>query len=82
MMSGASVTGQILKIINREGKILGGEKPEPWNNVCVFCKQLNQILRFCGSNVSRTASIFLVCPGACPVVHGGWDYQDLDVPIG
>lgn len=52
MMSGASVTGQILKIINREGKILGGEKPEPWNNVCVFRKQLNQIMLFCGSNVS------------------------------
>lgn len=29
MMSGARVTGQILKIINREGKILGGEKSEP-----------------------------------------------------
>lgn len=54
MMSGASVTGQILKIINRVGKIWGegGEKPEPWNNVCVFRKQLNQIMLFCGSNVS------------------------------
>lgn len=73
MMSGARVTGQILKIINREGKIWGGEKPEPWNNVCVFCKQLNQIMLFCGSKVSGTGSIFLVCPGACPVVHGGWE---------
>lgn len=51
MMSGARVTGQILQIINREGKILGGEKPEPWNK-CVFCKQLNQIMLFCGSKVS------------------------------
>lgn len=82
MVSGARVTGQILKIINREGEIFWGEKPEPWNNVCVLCKQLNQIMLFCGSNVSRTASMFLVFADAYPVFHGGWECQDLDKPVG
>lgn len=82
MASGASVPGQLLKIINREGKIFWGEEPEPWNNVCVLCKQLNQIMLFCGSNVSRTASTFLVFAGAYPVFNGGRECQDLDMPVG